>query len=94
MNLNDLELSHGTCSACGRVDLLVQCSVGDYCCNACLKDSIEKPDTGDKELDAVLLALGVLGKRMYKTDPAGLHLVGNVYGLFAEYLRKREKSNQ
>lgn len=62
MNPNDLELSHGTCSACGRVDLLVQCSDGDYCCNACLKDSIEKPDTGDPELDAVLLALGVLGE--------------------------------
>lgn len=29
MNLNDLELSHGTCSACGRVDLLPQRSVGD-----------------------------------------------------------------
>lgn len=47
MNLNDIELSHGTCSACGRDDLLVQCSAGDYCCNACLKESIEKPDTGD-----------------------------------------------
>lgn len=94
MNLNNLELSHGICSACGREDLLVKCSVGDYCCNPCLKESIDRPNTGDAELDAVLIAMGVLGKRLAKTDPQALHMVGNVYGLLAEFIQKRERRDQ